>query len=88
MGKRKKQNNKLNHFKLLFYFILVLHGHGRQNCSSDAKTTPRVPKLGNNGGWVPQLSARVTLVPSGAGVVCHISLKFVSYLIIGKIGFC
>ena len=37
-----------------------------------AKTAPRVPKLGQKGGRVPQLSARVTLVLSGAGVVCHI----------------
>ena len=36
-----------------------------------AETAPRVQKLGYKGGRMPQLSARVTLVTSGAGVVCH-----------------
>ena len=36
-----------------------------------AKTAPRVPKLGYKGGRVPQLSTRVTLVPSGARMVRH-----------------
>ena len=39
-----------------------------QDSSSGAET-------GLKGGWVPQLSAQVTLVPSGAGVVCHINTE-------------
>ena len=88
-GEGIKKYNKLNHFKQLFYFILVLDRHGRQNRSPDAKTTPRVPKLGYNGGWVPQLNARLHSYRRGSDwSVTYHRLKFVSYLIIGKIGFC
>ena len=62
-------------FTVLFYtfpFLLILFCFDITKTEMASKTTPRVPKLGYKGGRVPHLSTRVTLVPSGAGVVCHI----------------
>ena len=44
---------------------------GFTKTKTGAKNAPRAPKLGYFDGRAPLLSARVTLVPSGAGVVCH-----------------
>ena len=55
-----------------FEFLSYKNGNGRQNLSLCDKTAPRVPKVGFKGGRVQQLSARVTLVPSEAGMVRHI----------------
>ena len=55
-----------------FEFLSYKNGNGRQNLSLYDKTAPRVPKVGFKGGRVQQLSARVTLVPSEAGMVSHI----------------
>ena len=38
------------------------------------KTAHRVPKLGYFDGRGPKVSSRVTLAPSGAGVVCHVKV--------------
>ena len=46
-----------------------------------AKTAPRAPKLSYFDGRAPQLSARITLVPSGAGVVCHMTSSLIQLLV-------
>ena len=52
---------------------------GFTNTKTGAKTAPRSPKLCYFDGRAPQLSARVTLVPLGAGVVCHVHI--VEYMV-------
>ena len=61
-----------NGFKFLFCFILMnLILFGFSKTETGTKTAPRVPKLGYFDGRVPKLRSWVTLVTSGAGVVCH-----------------
>ena len=58
---------KQKEFKLLFCFILLPHDDffcWSNKMETVAKTAPRVTKLGNKGGRVPQLRTRGTLATS------------------------
>ena len=44
---------------------------GLTKTETSAKTYPRAPKLGYEGGRAPKLSARGILTTLGAGVFCH-----------------
>ena len=64
----------------VFFILMNLFLSGLSETETDAKTAPRVPKLGYFDRRVPKFSSRVTLATSGAGVACHILVPYISLI--------
>ena len=72
----------LKYFKLLFGFILMnLFLFGFSKTKTGAKTTPRVPKLSNSDNWAPQLRARVNHGTPAAGVIGHVHISIIIFIV-------
>ena len=59
---------------IVFFYTDEFILFGFSKTETGAKTAPRLPKLGYFDGRVPKLRSRLTLVTSGADVVCHMSI--------------
>ena len=66
----KRQGKIIKHKLLKMIQVTVLLHTDHLFLFTKTKTAPRAPKLFYFDEWAPQLSAQVTLVPSGAGMVC------------------